>query len=503
MTPRTRPQPPPAPQRRHGLRARLWLACLIGTIVTALASACVISAVQMAGAAIDPLLVMEAIGGACLLGLAVAVLAGWWVTRGIAQNLRDLEEGIARGHMTQSARDAGWGEIGAVSRAVRTLLETDRNLREDEAVLRALIATIDRARDSVERWIRTERWDPLTPGSGPLGPLADALDRGIVRGVEVQDQNLEAAQLAHRELVSVIEEARGSAELAEHGYVEVTALLTTIREIARLTSEIQRALDAPAPEALDAPAPGESDWRERAAQAIEELVEVSGESVKRLGEGLLRVREISDQVQLMSNRATLIALNAVVASGRPEGRTAPPEGPNAELKLLAREVRGATERVSALSDEIDRAVAAANERMHAVRERVIARLVELPSATAPMPAAAAAPAPLLLAHGVERIREMVQDAARKGERMAESQEKVSSSVQRVGRRLEDEARDLEGLVSRLTPTGTTAGNASGRSAASPSGAASEAFDVRKLRLLDPDATPPRAADPSAGKEGGA
>ena len=501
MTPNPRPQPQVAPARRHGLRVRLWVACLLGAFVTAIASACVISAVAMAGAALDPIIVMEAIGGACLLGFAVSVFAGWWITRGIAQNLRDLEEGIARGHLPEATRAGEWGEIGAITRAVRALLENDRDLREDEAELRALVGSIDRARESVERWMRSERWELLTPGSGSLGPLADALDRGIVRVNELQEQNLEAANLAHAELLGVIDEARGSAEMAEHGYVEVTALLTTIREIARLTGEIQQALNAPVPEAAHEAAPAEHEWRDRAAQAIEELVEVSGESVQRLGEGLMHVREINDQVQLMSNRATLIALNAVVGSGRPEGRVGSGEGSNAELKQLAREVRASTERVSALTAEIDRAVVSANERMHAVREHVLARLVELPLPPPMLPAVADA-APPLLAHWVERMREMVQDAARKGERMAESQEKVSSSVQRLSRRLEDEARDVEGLVSRLTPMGIAAGGELTRAKHSPAGGSVEAFDVRALRLIDPDAAPPRRVDPSPGNQQG-
>ena len=504
MTTGAGPKPPTEAKRRHGLRARLWVACLLGALVTTLASACVISAVAMAGAALDPLILMEAIGGACLLGLVVAAFAGWWITRGVAQGLRDIDEGLARGHLPESPRGVVWGEIGDITHRVRALLENDRDLREDEVELRTLVATIDRAREAVERWIHTERWESLAPGAGPLAPLADSLDRGIVRQAEVQGQNLEAARLAHEELLSVIDEARGSAETAEHGYVEVTALLTTIREIARLTTEIQQAITAPA--AASAPAEpalqAESEWRGRAAQAIEDLVDVSGESVQRLGEGLVRVREINEQVQLMSNRATLIALNAVVASARPEARAAAPEGSTAELKQLAREVRTATERVAQLSAEIDRAVESANQRMHEVREHVVARLAALPAPPA-APASAATPAApaALLAHWVERLREMVQDAARKGERLSESQEKVSSAVQRVSRRLEDEARDLEGLVSRLAPMGATSDPAP-PARPEAGAAADDGYTLRRLRLLDADATP-RPERPSAGKEGGA
>lgn len=498
MTPDRKSERIPSHGRRGGLRARLWFASLAGALTATLGSACVIAAIRMAGAALDPAVVVESIAGACLLGLAVGVLAGRWLTLGIAQRLRDIEGGIDRGRLSESARSQGWGEIGDVARAVRALLEADRDLREDEAELRALRATIERAREVVERWIRAERWESLTPGSGGLAPLAEALDRGIAREMEVQDQNLEAAHLVQTELLHVIDEAHDSAGMAERGYVEVTALLTTIREIARLTSEIQHALLAPAPAADSESRPAESEWRGRAAQAIEELVDVSGESVRRLGEGLLRVREINEQVQVMSNRATLIALNAVVASTRPEARAAASEGTTEELKQLAREVRAATERVTTLSSEVDRAVESANQRMREVREHVVARLVELPA-----PPAAPAPAtPPPLAHWFERLREMVQDASRKGQRLSESQEKVSSAVQHVSRRLEDEIRDIEGLVARLTPMGATAATEY-PAAAAPSAAEAESRSSRTLRLLDPEASAARPEDPSAGHEGGA
>jgi len=346
----------------------------------------------------------------------------------------------------------------------------------------------------VERWTRTERWEPLAPHAAALGPFADALDRGVARVTGLQDQNHEAAGLARTELLQVIDDARASAEQAEHGYVEVTSLLTTIREIARLTSEIHQVVQAPAPPPfvpVPVPPPLAPEWRDRAARAIEELVEVSGEAVRQLGEGLLRVRAVQDQVQVIANRATLIALNTVVAASR-EGRSTDADGgANAELKQLAREVRVATERVSALTAEIDGVVQAANDRMREVREHVLVRLVELPEppAAAPAAAAAAAAPPPLLAHFVDRLREMVQDAARKGERLSGSHERVSSAFQRVSRRLEEEARDLEGLIARLAPTGDAYAQRARAAADDPR--------AHTLRLIDPGApaAAPHAAPP--------
>jgi len=480
---------PPQPPRRGGLVGRLWLACLAGAIATTLALAAVAAGIAMSGAALDPMLAIESIGGACVFGLLVSMLTAGWLARSLTRPLRDIDAAITRGEAVEPARREP-GEIGDVGRGVRALLVANRNLRADAAEFESLRAALDRAREAVDRWVRTERWEPIAPHAAPLGPFADALDRGMGRIAGLQDQNHEAAGLARAELLQVIDDARASAEQAEHGYVEVTSLLTTIREIARLTAEIHQVVQAPAPPPPFAPAPVPAvvpEWRDRAARAIEKLVEVSGEAVRQLGEGLLRIRGVQDQVQVMANRATLIALNSVVAASR-EGRATEGDAANADLKQLAREVRAATERVGALTAEIDQVVQDANGRMREVREHVLARLVELPEPPASVPAAATAPAvapPTLLTHFVERLREMVQDAARKGERLSGSHERASSAFQRVGRRLEDEARDLEGLIARLAPTGE-AQPAAGDSAA-------DAARAHTLRLIDhaaSDETPP-------------
>ena len=68
-------------------------------------------------------------------------------------------------------------------------------------------------------------------------------------------------------------------------------------------------------------------YREAAAAAIEELVVTSHESVERLAAGLVRVQEIGGQVQVLANRATLIALQ-VALSGSPGPR---PEGLSRDL----------------------------------------------------------------------------------------------------------------------------------------------------------------------------
>src|SRR5262249_34040196 len=148
-------------------------------------------------------------------------------------------------------------------------------------------------------------------------------------------------------------------------------------------------------------------------------------------------------------RATLIALNAVVAAGGDPGRS---DQMSEDLKALAHEVRAATETTDAMSREIEREITAASQRMKGLRERVAARLEQMP----PFPPAAATALPDDLVRLHERVREMVQAATRKGERVSAASERASRSAERFMRRLEEELHEVEGLVVRLGPAGESA-----------------------------------------------
>ena len=124
-----------------------------------------------------------------------------------------------------------------------------------------------------------------------------------------------------------------------------------------------------------------------------------------------------------------------------------------DLKRLAQEVREATDRTSGFALDIETAVAEASEHMRGVRERALAKLEALPEAVAtaaPVTSRSYDDAQRLL----ERVREMVQDAARKGERLSAAGERASRAAERLTRRLEDEGSEAEALVLRLTPLHT-------------------------------------------------
>jgi hypothetical protein len=117
--------------------------------------------------------------------------------------------------------------------------------------------------------------------------------------------------------------------------------------------------------------------------------------------------------------------------------------------------------------------------MKGVRERVAARLEQNP----PLPAVEAAALPDDLVRLHERVREMVQDATRKGERVASSAERASRSAERFMRRLEEELHEVEGLVVRLGAADAPPPEARG------AGSAPQAGRPRTgaLRLLEPRA----------------
>jgi len=79
---------------------------------------------------------------------------------------------------------------------------------------------------------------------------------------------------------------------------------------------------------------------------------------------------------------------------------------------------------------------------------------------------------------LERVREMIQDAAAKGERLSATGERASRAAERVVRQLEEEAGVLEALARRLGADGV---DGTGETAAPPG--PPRAGD---LRLLGPE-----------------
>jgi len=277
---------------------------------------------------------------------------------------------------------------------------------------------------------------------------------------------------------AALEEVRDVAEQSERGFVEATAMLTTVRELERLSVELEALRGAPIAAAetrARTTREGLDRYRAAAAEAIGRLVTASTESVVHLANGMQRMQEMTDQTGVISNRATLIALHALT------GRATGAEGGalSDELKTLARDVRTASDRVRTLSAGIVDEAAKASERMTAVRAEVAGVLEAVPAEPPAAQLEAAADSTRLM----ERVREMIRDAMAKGERLSSAGERVSRAAERLKRRIEGEAAEIARLVSALNAR-------AGAAAPQP------AQTAPMLRMIESQAVDEEATDPA-------
>jgi methyl-accepting chemotaxis protein len=432
------PTPPPQPRPRTGpgLRLRLWLACLSGGLVAAIGTLWLLATPSLSPS--DPAVYGWLAGVACA-SLVFGLLLGLWVDHHVVSHLNGLLLGLRSGRVSELRglpAGTGWGELSELGDAVQETLERRRHEARALMQLERTREQLASLQSSIDRWQLTERWERPAMPEGDVGDVVDVLSHAIQRRAAVDEQNRDAARQVASDLSAVITEAQEAASLAERGFVEATSLQTSVRELQRLSGELSTGLVRGIVAAQASPDP----TAERARQTLEELVVASSESVASLGLGLRRVQDISDQVQRIANRATLIGIQALSGTGEPTSFAD-------ELKQLAHDVRQATDRTAGFAQEIERAVADADATMRAARERAIARF----EAPAPAPAVPT-PAPDVR-RLVERVLEMVQDATRKSERVSNASERASSTAERLARRLEAQSSDADALVVRLAPVG--------------------------------------------------
>ena len=448
----------PLPQ---GLRLRIWLGCTAGAVVSALSLVWVAGALAPGDGSLDPILLAVFPWTLAVLGVLVGVAMAMWLDHNIVGHLRGLSRALANDGVVGLRglpAVAEWGELSDLTQSVQRLItRMDRLHAEAEESRRAreqLERTLEEVMTALEKWAR-EAAEPFPSAAGPLSAIAEVLQQRDQRAREREREQRERGREAVLEIRAGVrrglEEARETESQAERGFVEATALLTTVRELQRLRGELEQALAAageanPAEPVLEAL----ERYRIAAAGAIEELVGASTASVERLAAGLVRVQEISDHVHTLSNRATLVALDAAIGAAVPgrdwagTGITRPGERA-AELRRLASEVQAVTSRTTALAREVDREVAAAIDHMRGLREHLSGRLEPMPAVAAGGDARALERAARLL----DRVREMIQDAMQKGERLSATGERASTAAQRLVRRLEEEVPALESLIDRL------------------------------------------------------
>jgi hypothetical protein len=448
----TRSEPKSSRSPGPGLRFRLWIGCLAGSV----AAATVVAVLLWRAPQTLPVTESELrwvwlpgiLGGAVGLSLALA----FWLDLGIVVHLRGVLRALASGQVSE-LRDlpasSGWGELSELTVQTQALLARQRQMARAGQELETLGERLLIVRDALEQWSRTGTWETLPTAPGAIGPMLGTLNREMARLSTARSAGREASAAFEGDLSASLEDVRDVAEQAERGFVEATALLTTVRELERLGAELGAALAAPqaASEARAVAARGAIEaYRSAAADAIGRLVIASSESVERLAESMQRVDEIADHTRLVANRATLIALHALTARDRGAGGA-----PAEDLETLARDVRQASDRVNALTTGIEAAAATARERMSGVRADVAAVLDAVPL-PAPAEGVERAADPTRF---MERVREMIGDAAAKGERLSAAGERASRAAERLRRRLESGARGFEQLAEALGGRGAT------------------------------------------------
>lgn len=447
---------PPTPPAGHpvGLRLRLWTASFAGALVACAGGLWVLGTQWQPGEGdltpvFNALVVVAA--GSLLAGFAAAL----WLDHHVVSQLRGVLLGLRTGRvaaMRGLPAASGWGELSELSEAVTQVLSRQRQGQRAVEELESNREQLEALRHSLERWLDTERWRGPGLESGGVAALESTLARGFGRAEAVGEQHRDVARQIAGDLVSTLADAQESAEQAERGFVEATALLTTIRELQRLSLELQNALaqiPAPPPESVAVAA--DDRFRASARAALEELVSASSDSVAGISSSLMHVQEIAESVQRLANRSTLIAIHAVVGGARTGD-----EALAGELRQLAVDVRQATERTSDLAREIESEVGRAGERMRGVRARALARLDEVPAPAESAPERRPAHERRAWDDSVrllERVREMVQDGAKKGERLSAAGERASRAAERLARRLEEGTREAEALAVRLEPVG--------------------------------------------------
>jgi len=441
-----------------GLRLRIWVACLAGAAVATLSLIWVVATLAPYDGSVDPVLLAVFPWAAGGLGMLIGIAMAMWLDHNIVGHLRGLSRALAdeqvAGLRGLPARTE-WGELSQLGEGIQRLItrmeRTREEVREARLERERVEETLEHVIEALAAWAR-DGAVTRAPGSGALGTVAEVLNRHAEQDREGLEKSRDAVLEIRAGVMRGVEEARETESQAERGFVEATALLTTVRELQRLRGELEASLAtagaAPASAALES-------YQAAATAAIGELVTASTDSVERLASGLTHVQDIADQVHTLANRATLVALDAAIGAG-PEAHGGRPGARAAELRALAAQVQEVMARTSGLARDVDREIAAAVERMRGVRERVGGQLERVPEPAGEV----APPRPELAGRLLERVREMVQDAMQKGERLSATGERASSAAQRLVHRLEDEFQAIEALVARLAgPGGPTASRA--------------------------------------------
>jgi hypothetical protein len=150
-----------------------------------------------------------------------------------------------------------------------------------------------------------------------------------------------------------------------------------IREIESLRTTLAGSAEG------QAPSGGEDPALRTPAQLVDAVVLTAADGIEDLAAGLMRANELASVAERVTNRATLLALNAALEATRSgsEAFAAIAE----ETRRLAEFAREATDTISRLSSEIEYKVGETITAIHATSNDAKTALAEMSGSAAPLP----------------------------------------------------------------------------------------------------------------------
>jgi hypothetical protein len=183
------------------------------------------------------------------------------------------------------------------------------------------------------------------------------------------------------------------------------SLKSLVRDIEALKTTIAGSGAAEAQTAADDAGP------RTPAQLVDAVVLTAADGIEDLAAGLMRANELASVAERVTNRATLLALNAALEATRSgsEAFAAIAE----ETRRLAEFAREATDTISRLSSEIEYKVGETITAIHATSEDAKTALSEMSGSSAPVPSSARN-ARVQIVRLLERSRELLASIGSSG-----------------------------------------------------------------------------------------
>jgi methyl-accepting chemotaxis protein len=288
--------------------------------------------------------------GGTILALVLAGLAGLMITRNVAGPMRTLTlaaDRITVGDLTANI-DVGdrEDEVGALSRAFQRMVDS----------LRGMAGVAERIADGDLRATLTPQSAQDAVGHALVKMIANLRTQigSMVEGATVLGS-------AATEIVASTAQLASSASESAAAVSETTTTVEEIRQTAQMASQKARAVSDTAQKAVHVANSGRKSTEDSAAGMgrIRSQMDSIGESMMRLSEQTQAIGQIIATVEDLAAQSNLLAVNAAIEAAKAGEQGKGFSVVAQEVKSLAEQSRGATDRVRAILSDIQKATTAA------------------------------------------------------------------------------------------------------------------------------------------------